>query len=147
MNAILRAATPLFLLSCAVAADALAQSAWRPERSVEMVVPAGPGGQNDLTVRNMHRVLQAHKLVDARLVVVNKGGGGGAVGTRSLSAAQVAYWEAAVANLVETEDWKKEIARNYSTLTRMNAAENREFLAKEYAAFQGLLTDLGMARK
>jgi len=329
MRAILRGAAAITCLLPAIAADALAQSAWRPERSVEMVVPAGPGGQNDLTVRNMHRILQAHKMVDANLVVVNKGGGGGAaafaylvqqqgdghflsistvnlltnhivgasplnytdftplghlihsyfgivvrpdspiasarelfdrlkqdpaslsiaigtslgnanhiafalavkssggdakklrtvvfksngealtallgghvdviisglpnlvkraqaktvriltitgpqrlpgtladiptlreqgadvvvsgwrgaLGTRGMSAMQVAYWEAVVAKLVETEDWKKEIARNYSALTRMNAAENREFLSKEYVAFQGLLSDLGMAKR
>lgn len=321
----------LVLLAClwpALLPEAAAQGAWRPEKAVEMVVPAGPGGQNDLTVRNMHRVMQAHKLVDVNLAVVNKGGGGGAaafaylaqhqgdghflsistvnlltnhivgasalnytdftplghlihsyfgivvrpdspitsardlfdrlrkdpaslsvaIGTslgnanhiafalavkasggdarklrtvvfksngealtallgghvdviisglpnlvkraeaktvriltitgpqrlggaladvptlkeqgvdvivsgwrgalapRNLTAAQVAYWEAVVAKLVETGEWQKELAKNFSSLTRMNAAENREFLAREYVAFHALLTDLGMAK-
>jgi putative tricarboxylic transport membrane protein len=325
-------ARALVLLAClgpALLPDAAAQgTAWRPEHPVELIVPAGPGGQNDLTVRNVHRVLQAHKLVDANMVVINKGGGGGAVafaylaqqqgnghylsistvnlltnhivgtsalnytdftplghlihsyfgivvrpdspidsaktlfeqlrkdpaslsvaigtslgnanhtafalavkasggdakklrtvvfksngealtallgghvdviisglpnlvkraqartvrilaitgperlggvlaevptlkeqgadvvvsgwrgvlGPRNLSAAQIAYWETVVAKLVETDEWKKELARNYSSFTRMNAAENREFLAKEYASFSALLTDLGMAK-
>lgn len=78
---------------CAVAAvlcltvlQAAAQSAgWRPERAIEFVVPAAAGGLNDLTMRNMQRVLQTLKLVEAPITINNKGGGGGALAWATLA--------------------------------------------------------------
>src|SRR5688572_9968071 len=55
------------------------QAAWRPERAIELVAPAAPGGLNDLTLRNMQAVMQSLKLVDVPLTVSNKGGAGGAL--------------------------------------------------------------------
>src|SRR5687768_15298077 len=66
------------LASIAVLAPVHAQQApWQPEGAIEFVVPASPGGQNDLTMRNMQRVLQTLKLVEAPISVNNKGGAGG----------------------------------------------------------------------
>ena len=68
------------VLACALAGPssvARAQSAWKPERTVEIVVFAAPGGGNDKSARVMHKIWQATKLVDA--VVTNKVGGGGSL--------------------------------------------------------------------
>ena len=54
--------------------------AWRPEKNVEIVAPANPGGLHDITARSLQRVFQTRKLVEVPVVVVNKGGGGGTVG-------------------------------------------------------------------
>jgi putative tricarboxylic transport membrane protein len=70
----------------------------------------------------------------------------GAMGTRGLQPAQVAYWESIVARIVDSEEWGKELAREYATRTRMSAAENREFLAAEYRSYQAVLGELGMAK-
>jgi len=71
----------LATLSCALmllsAAAANAQSAWKPERTVEMVVFAAPGGGNDKSARVMYKIWQETKLVDA--VITNKVGGGGSL--------------------------------------------------------------------
>jgi putative tricarboxylic transport membrane protein len=53
---------------------------WRPEKAVEIIAPASPGGLHDLTARGIQRVMQARKLVETPTVVVNKGGAGGTVG-------------------------------------------------------------------
>ena len=55
-------------------------SAWRPDKNVELVAPANPGGLHDITARSLQRVFQSRKLVEVPVVVVNKGGGGGTVG-------------------------------------------------------------------
>ncbi len=55
-------------------------TAWRPERTVEIVAPAAPGGLHDLTARSIQQVFQARKLLDVNSVVVNKGGAGGTLG-------------------------------------------------------------------
>lgn len=62
----------------ALASSCAAQSAWKPDHAVEIVVVSAPGGGNDKTGRTMQRIWQdAHWLENA--VVVNKVGGGGAV--------------------------------------------------------------------
>ena len=53
---------------------------WRPERAIEIVAPARPGGLHDITARSLQRVFQTQKLIDVPSVVINKGGGGGTVG-------------------------------------------------------------------
>ena len=54
-----------------------AQSIWKPNKPVEIVVYTAPGGGNDKTARLIHKIWQDTKLADA--FVSNKVGGGGAV--------------------------------------------------------------------
>ena len=54
-----------------------AHAQWKPERAVEVVVFAAPGGGNDKSARVMHKIWTEAKMVDA--VVVNKVGGGGSL--------------------------------------------------------------------
>ena len=59
--------------------------AWKPEKPVEIVIGTSPGGPQDRTGRLIQRILQEQKLVSAPVNVVNKPGGGGAVGLTYLS--------------------------------------------------------------
>jgi putative tricarboxylic transport membrane protein len=68
-----------------VAGVSSAHAAWKPTDTVTIVVPFGPGGSADRTARMIHRILTKEKIVDAKIVVVNKGGGGTAIGTRYLA--------------------------------------------------------------
>jgi putative tricarboxylic transport membrane protein len=74
------AARAALVMLLATAATAHAQT-WRPERTVEVVIPAATGGSIDGTGRLIQRVLQTGKLVDVPVVVVNKAGGGGNIAT------------------------------------------------------------------
>ncbi len=65
------------VFAAALASAAVHAQSWRPDKPVELVIPAAPGGSVDGTVRLMQRVLQANRLVDTPIVAVNKGGGGG----------------------------------------------------------------------
>jgi putative tricarboxylic transport membrane protein len=74
-------------LHCVVIASALCAAAaipaaaqWRPERNVEIIVGTGPGGGQDKTARTLQRIVQELKLLPVPASVVNKPGGGGAVG-------------------------------------------------------------------
>jgi putative tricarboxylic transport membrane protein len=80
-----RFAVSYLLCLWASSAGLAAAADWRPEKTVEFVVPASPGGGNDITIRKLHQILQARKLVDSSMVVVNKAGGGGAVGWNYLN--------------------------------------------------------------
>ncbi len=57
------------------APGAHAQSAWKPEKNVEIVVGAAVGGGTDLTSRVAQKIIQDMRLVDSS-TVVNKPGGG-----------------------------------------------------------------------
>ena len=73
------------LAALAAAGWAHAQpAAWKPERTVEIVVPAAAGGSIDGTARLIQRVLQAHRIVDVPVIAVNKAGGGGNIATNYL---------------------------------------------------------------
>ena len=76
----LLAAVPL--LACAAIASA---QGWKPEKPVEIVIGTSPGGPQDRTGRLVQRVLQERKLVEPPVTVVNKPGGGGAVGLAYLA--------------------------------------------------------------
>jgi putative tricarboxylic transport membrane protein len=53
---------------------------WKPQRPIEIIAPAGPGGGWDLLARTMQKALTAEKLVNKPIIVTNKPGGGGATG-------------------------------------------------------------------
>jgi putative tricarboxylic transport membrane protein len=53
---------------------------WKPTKDVTIVVGTAPGGGQDAAARTLQRLLTQLKLVDVPVNVVNKPGGGGAVG-------------------------------------------------------------------
>jgi len=66
------------LLLCLIAAPAAAQS--YPAKPIEMVSPTGAGGGSDLVARTVAEIIAKEKLLSQPIIVVNKPGGGGAVG-------------------------------------------------------------------
>lgn len=58
-----------------VATHAWSQSAWRPEKQVEIILPTAPGGGNDTVGRLMQKSLQDQKQVGVPVIVLNKSGG------------------------------------------------------------------------
>lgn len=61
-----------------MAGDALAQ--WKPNRPIEFIATAGPGGGTDNISRTVQGIITKYKLTDQPIVVVNKAGGSGAEG-------------------------------------------------------------------
>src|ERR1700682_4723031 len=65
----------------ATALTALAPAfAWEPNKTVEFVVPAGPGGGADQMARFIQGMVAKHNLMKQPMVVENKSGGAGAEG-------------------------------------------------------------------
>lgn len=69
-------------MAIALAFSGLAQADY-PEKSVNYVVPFGPGGESDVTARHQQPFFK--KLFDEDLVISYKPGGGGAVGWSQLN--------------------------------------------------------------
>ncbi|HSQ03148.1 MAG TPA: tripartite tricarboxylate transporter substrate binding protein [Burkholderiales bacterium] len=70
-----------FLCACTFAQAA----AWSPEQNVEIIVPTSPGSGSDSTARLIQKLLRSARLLDGSSTVVNKPGGGGAVGLAYLT--------------------------------------------------------------
>jgi putative tricarboxylic transport membrane protein len=62
------------------AAGAQAQPAWKPDRAVEIIIGTSPGGPQDQMGRLLLKALQDGRGFEVPVTVVNKPGGGGAVG-------------------------------------------------------------------
>lgn len=68
------------LLSLVLSACGGAPAAKYPERSIDIIAPANPGGGWDTLARTVQVSLETEKLVSQPLTVTNKPGGGGGVG-------------------------------------------------------------------
>ena len=68
----------LLLLSAFIAAPVAAQS--YPVKPIEMISPTGAGGGSDLVARTVAEIIAKEKFLPQTIMVVNKPGGGGAVG-------------------------------------------------------------------
>ncbi len=70
----------VFISAGAVLLAQGAPAQWKPEKAVEIIVGTGAGGGQDKTARTLNRLLADKRLVETPITVVNKPGGGGAVG-------------------------------------------------------------------
>ena len=71
-------------LSGAVTGSHAQPSAWRPQKTVEIVIPSSAGSSMDAAARMIQGQLQEGRIVDVPVVAVNKSGGGGNLATNYL---------------------------------------------------------------
>ena len=62
-----------------------AETQWKPDRRIEIIVPSSTGGGNDRIGRLMQSIIQKERLVDVVTTVVNKPGAGMALGMAYLN--------------------------------------------------------------
>jgi len=127
MNINLRSLLPLAAILLAGAVPA--QAAWQPQRPIEFVATAGPGGGTDNLARAVQSIITKYKLTDQPVVVVNKGGGSGAEG--------YVYGKASAGDPYKvifgtSNAWQQplvsKVAFNYTDLTPIAAMAQDEFL-------------------
>ncbi|MPZ43433.1 MAG: tripartite tricarboxylate transporter substrate binding protein [Betaproteobacteria bacterium] len=68
------------LCALALAPSAWAQTSWRPQKNVEIIVGTSPGGGQDRSARAVHRLIESNHLIEVASTVVNKPGAGSALG-------------------------------------------------------------------
>jgi len=71
-NFVLLSVMTIGLLICTGSAHA-----WKPDRTIELIVPSSPGGGFDKTMRLIEKISREEKLLDVPIVIVNRPGGGG----------------------------------------------------------------------
>lgn len=69
----------LALLALWATGSAAQLAAWKPEKTVELIAPSGPGGGTDTMARLMQKIWQERQFLEVPITVVNKPGGGGFV--------------------------------------------------------------------
>jgi putative tricarboxylic transport membrane protein len=62
-----------------ISATAFAQTPWKPQRPVELIVGSAAGNSNDLMLRLIAQVTQEKRLLDVPMNVMNKPGGGNTI--------------------------------------------------------------------
>ncbi len=75
----------MMIIASTVIPGAWAASAWQPSRNVEIIVSTSPGSGSDTTARFIQKLMVESKLVDVPVTVMNKPGGGGAIGATYLN--------------------------------------------------------------
>jgi len=78
-----RAATMVLLTMLTFVVGAQAAE-WKPSKPIEFVAPFAPGGGSDVLARSIASIIEGEKLCPQPLIVVNRAGGSGLVGTTSV---------------------------------------------------------------
>lgn len=68
-----------------------------------------------------------------------------AIAPKGISDAHSAYWEGALKRLTESEDWLKELEKNYLPNNALSRADTERYIKEQYGEIKAILTDLGLA--
>lgn len=68
------------------------------------------------------------------------------VGPKGLTAPQIAFWENAMARVVATEEWKKDLESQYWEAHFLKSRETMSYLDNEYRITKAVMTELGVAK-
>ena len=74
------------------------------------------------------------------------GGWRSVMGPKNMSAAQTAYWEKTLAQVVAEPDWKADLVRNYLSDDFAVGERFKVDLQKDYASMKAVLSELGLAK-
>jgi tripartite-type tricarboxylate transporter receptor subunit TctC len=106
-----------------------AEAAWQPQKPIEFVATAGPGGGTDNLARAVQNIITKYKLTGEPVVVVNKGGGSGAEGYVYAKASAGDPYKVIFGT---SNAWQQplvsKVAFNYTDLTPIAALAQDEFL-------------------
>ncbi len=68
------------------------------------------------------------------------------IGPNGMAREQVSYWEDVLAKVIKTDDWQKDLERNFWTSNFMTGATARRYVEEQDKLFREIFTELGMAK-
>ncbi len=68
-------------------------------------------------------------------------------GPRNLPPATIAYWEQTMSRVVASPMWVKEVDDNFWVSAYLDSGATKQYLAAEYKAMFGVLSEIGMAKQ
>lgn len=70
----------------------------------------------------------------------------GVIGPKEMTKEQIVFWEDVLAKVVQTEEWKRDVEKNFWVPNFMKSAESAHYLKTQYEQYRVVLADLGLAR-
>ena len=71
----------------------------------------------------------------------------GVVAAKDIGETQSKYWQSAFAMLSQTEEWKKDIEKNFRVNHYLGGREARRYWDEQYKELEEALTELGLAKR
>jgi putative tricarboxylic transport membrane protein len=71
----------------------------------------------------------------------------GMVGARGMSEVQIAYWDQVLAAATATDDWRREVEKNYWAVNYLPSRDVHKYWDNQYRELEDILTELGLAKK
>jgi len=68
------------------------------------------------------------------------------LGPKALTLAQTGYWDAALQQVVQSDEWKDEVRKNYAVLDYADSKATPQRMAAIYKQLRGALVDAGLAK-
>jgi putative tricarboxylic transport membrane protein len=130
-HAIVVSLTAAFVL---MPSASFAQSKWKPDRAIEIIVGTDPGSGFDRTARLLQKIWQGDHLVDQAVTVVNKPGGFGAIGWSYMNQhSRSGTYIAVMSPLLLTNQIVGNQAMSYSDVTPLTLLEDEEIVFAVYS--------------
>ncbi len=70
----------------------------------------------------------------------------GVIGPKGMTSAQIAFWDAEIARLAASDEWKKYLEMHQLESDYRASREAKQFLEAEYAEYKNILGELGLAK-
>jgi putative tricarboxylic transport membrane protein len=70
----------------------------------------------------------------------------GVIGPRGMTSAQIAFWDAELARLAASDEWKKYLETHQLESDYRASRESKQFLDAEYVEYKNVLGALGLAK-
>jgi putative tricarboxylic transport membrane protein len=68
------------------------------------------------------------------------------IGPKGMTPEQLAYWENTMRQMMEADEWKKEMEQNFWQANFQGSAATRKFLARDFDEARAFLTELGLTK-
>jgi putative tricarboxylic transport membrane protein len=70
-----------------------------------------------------------------------------AIGPKGMTRAQLAFWEDAFAKVVKSEEWQKDLERNFWTPNFVTGEQARKYLEQQTALYRKIFLELGLTQQ
>ena len=68
------------------------------------------------------------------------------IGPKGMARPQLAYWEQTFAAIVKTEEWQKDLERNFWSANFLTGESARQYVAQQDKLYREIFTELGMVK-
>jgi putative tricarboxylic transport membrane protein len=68
------------------------------------------------------------------------------IGPKAMARPQVAFWEGAIGKAVQSEEWSRDLERNFWTANFLTGEPARRYVEQQGELFRSIFIELGLAK-